>query len=64
MLEHCGMRGTPSVPSFPGPAWPEVVAPERVLSMGQIELFNIQTVHVWKTEMLEIELFLYLTVYK
>ena len=38
-----GMRITPSMPSLPGPLWPRVVAPERVLSMGQIELFDIQT---------------------
>ena len=28
------MRSAPSLPSFPGPLWPEVVAPDRVLSMG------------------------------
>ena len=38
MLELKGMRSTPSLPSFPGPLWPGVVAPDRVLSMGQIEL--------------------------
>ena len=27
-----------SLPLLPGPLWPEVVAPDRVLSMGQIEL--------------------------
>ena len=41
MLELWGMRNTPSLPSFPGPIWSEVVAPDRVLSMGQIELFDI-----------------------
>ena len=43
-----------------------MVAPDRVLSMGQIELFDIETVHkqmtiynyTWnKTEFLKIELF-------
>ena len=38
MLELWGMQSTPSLPSFPGPLWPGVVAPDRVLSMGQIEL--------------------------
>ena len=38
-----GMRSTPSLPSPPGPLWPWVVAPERVLSMGQIEPFDIKT---------------------
>ena len=26
-----------------GPLWPGVAAPDRVLSMGQIELFDIET---------------------
>ena len=38
MLELWGMQNTPSLPSFPGPLRPGVVAPDRVLSMGQIEL--------------------------
>ena len=38
MLELWGMRCTPSLPLLPGPLWPGVVAPDRVLSMGQIEL--------------------------
>ena len=37
MLELWGMQSTPSLPSLPGRLWPGVVAPERVLSMGQIE---------------------------
>ena len=39
--ELCGMWRTPSLPSHPGPLWPEVVSPDRFLSMGQIELFGI-----------------------
>ena len=38
MLEFWGMWSTPSLLSLPGPLWPGVVAPDRVLSMGQIEL--------------------------
>ena len=38
MLELWGMRNTPSLPLLPGPLWPRVVAPDRVLSMGYIEL--------------------------
>ena len=38
MLELWGMWSTSSLPSLPGPLWPGVVAPDRVLSMGQIEL--------------------------
>ena len=37
MLELWGMQITPSLPLLPGPFWPEVVAPGRVLSMSQIE---------------------------
>ena len=38
MLELWGMQSTPSLPSLPGPLWPRVVAPDRVLSMSQIEV--------------------------
>ena len=38
VLELWGMRSTPSLPSLPGPLWPGVVAPDRALSMGWIEL--------------------------
>ena len=38
MLELWGMQSTPSLLSLPGPLWPWVVAPDRVLSMSQIEL--------------------------
>ena len=41
MLEIRGMWSTPSLSLLPGPIWPRVVAPERVLSMSQIELFDI-----------------------
>ena len=29
ILELCGMQSTPSLPSLPGPLWPEVVVPEK-----------------------------------
>ena len=38
MLELWGMQSTPSLPLLPDPLQPGVVAPNRVLSMGQIEL--------------------------
>ena len=38
MLELWRMRNNPWLPSLPGPLWPGVGAPDRVLSMGQIEL--------------------------
>ena len=41
MLELWGMKSTPSLPLHPGPLWPGVAAPDRVLSMGQIELCDI-----------------------
>ena len=41
MLELWGIRSTPSLPLLSGPLWPGVVMPDRVPSMGQIELFDI-----------------------
>ena len=38
------MRSSPSLPLLPGLLWPGVVSLERVLSMSQIELFDIPTV--------------------
>ena len=38
MPDIWGMRSTPLLPTFPDPLWPGVVAPDRVQSMGQIEL--------------------------
>ena len=36
-LEIWGMWSTPLLPLLPSPLWPEVVAPDRVLSIGEIE---------------------------
>ena len=41
MLELQEIWSTPSLPSLPGPLWPGVVAPDRVLSMGQIKLNSV-----------------------
>ena len=38
MLVLWGMQSTPSLPSLPGPLWPGMVAPDKVLPLGQIEL--------------------------
>ena len=38
MLDLWGMQSTPLLSSLPGPCWSGVVALDRVLSMGQIEL--------------------------
>ena len=52
-----GMQNTPLLPSLPGPLWSGVVAPDRVLSIGQIELNCVlilnwivrnQTVYMYK----------------
>ena len=40
-MELCGMQITPSLPSLPGLLWLGVVTHEWVLSIGQIELFDI-----------------------
>ena len=41
IVELWGMQSTPSLPSLPGLIWPGFVAPDRVLSVGQIEQFDI-----------------------
>ena len=38
MLDLWGMQSTLLLPLLPGSLWPGVVALDRVLSMGQIEL--------------------------
>ena len=38
MLDLWRLQSTPSLPLLPSPLWPVVVAPDKVLSMGQIEL--------------------------
>ena len=41
MLELWGMWSTPSLSLLPGPLWPRMVAPDKVLCMGQIELICV-----------------------
>ena len=43
MLELWGMRSTPLLPSSPDQLWLGVVPPNRVLSMGQIEINRVIT---------------------
>ena len=43
ILELWGMQST-LFSLLPGPLWSGVVSPDRVLSIGQIELFDIKTV--------------------
>ena len=54
MLELWGIGSTPLVPSLPDQLWPGVVAPNRVLSMGQIELNCTLTLNwvVWNRTVL------------
>ena len=61
MLEHWGMRRTPSLPLLLGPLWPRVVAPDRVLSMGQIELNCVLLLNwiAWKRTVLKYKLCTY-----
>ena len=49
MLEFWRMQSTPSLSSLPGSLRTRVVAPDRVLSMGQIELNCVITLNwiVW-----------------
>ena len=51
MLELWGMQSTSSLPLLAGPLWSGVVAPERVLSMGQIELNCLLMLNwiIWNT---------------
>ena len=41
IIELWGMQRTSSLVLHPGSLWSSVVAPDRVLSMSQIELFEI-----------------------
>ena len=41
MMEVWGIQSTPLLPSHAGPLWLGVVAPDRVLSIDQIEVFDI-----------------------
>ena len=41
MLELWGMRSTPSLPLLPGSLYHGVITSDRVLFIGQIELFDI-----------------------
>ena len=68
MLEFWGVQSIPSLPLLPGPLSPGVVVTDTVV--GQIELFDIYTMHCVQTndlcqiELLEIELFDHLSVRK
>ena len=49
VVELWGMWNTSSFPLIPGPLWLTVVAQDKDLSIGQIELFDISTAHKYMT---------------
>ena len=61
MVELWRMQSTSSLSSVQGPLWPGVVAPDRVLSMGQIELVYILIVNwiAWNRTVLKFKLCTY-----
>ena len=58
MLELWGIWSTPLLLLLPGPLWPAVVAPDSVLSMGQIELNCVLTLNwvAWNRTVLTLKL--------
>ena len=67
ILELWGMWSTPSLPLLPDLLRPRVKTPDRALFMGQIELLNIWTMKtndLGKIELVEVELFDHLIVFK
>ena len=57
MLELWGMWSICSLPSLPSPFWPEVVTPDRALSISQIKLSCVLMLNwiVWNRTDLDIE---------
>ena len=57
MLDLWGMQSTPSLPSLPGRFCPGVVARDRVLSIGQIELNSVLMLNwiTWNRTVFDIE---------
>ena len=67
ILELWWMWTTRLLPLLPGSLWPRTVAPDRILSIDQINVWHlicVQTNDICKIELLEIELFDHLTVCK
>ena len=69
MLELWGMRSTSLLPLLPGPLWPGMEAPDKVLSMAKLRTYAklncLKKNCFWNrncTELFEIELFRHLTV--
>ena len=57
MQELWRMRSLPSFPLLPGPLWPGMVAPDRILSEGQIERNLVLMLNwiVWNGTVFDIE---------
>ena len=57
ILKLWGMQTTPLLSSLPGPLWSGVVAPDRVLSIGQIEVNCVLMLSwtAWNRTVLDIE---------
>ena len=63
-LDIWGMWSTPSLSSFPGPLWLRVLAPDRALSMGQIEQTVCKQMTAVKLLLLYSNTWNHLTVFK
>ena len=61
MMELWRRWSTPLFPSFPGSLWPTVVAPDRVLSMGWIDLNCVLMLDwiAWNRTVLTLKLYTY-----
>ena len=59
MLELWEIQSTTSLPTLPGPLWLGVLAPDRVLSMGQIELNCTLNWIAWNRTVLTFKLRIY-----
>ena len=64
MLGLWGMRSISPLLQLLVRLWPERVAPDRFLSMSQIDLFHFETVYFCLTQLFEIELFDHLTIFE
>ena len=66
MLEFLGMWSTSLLPSLPCPLWPGMVAPDKVLSMSQIELNSVLMLKwiVWNRTVLTFKLCTYVKLFE
>ena len=57
--ELWGIRSTYLLPMLRGPLWLELVVPDRILSIDQIQLFELLTV---RRQMTDVELYCYIEI--